>query len=494
MSNLLSFFGDIGDIFSNLFQSMGFMSETAYWGNYVMLAISFVLFYLAIVKKFEPLLLLPIAFGMMLINIPGAEAVVWGTYLPDKSLELGINGSVEYVGAYANGLTDAIIYIRAGYLNGDAVSYYASYDNLLNGVVSTMSANDFSSLYSLQGYIEGSVSNGVTAFVQDFSKVEYVLSHSYEDVTNRGLLWYLYYGVDKVIYPPLIFLGIGAMTDFGPLIADPKSMLIGAAAQLGVFLTFIGAAALGYFAGWFTLEEAAAIAMIGGADGPTAIYVAKKLAEVLLPAIAIAAYSYMALIPIIQKPIMRLLTTKQERAIKMTQLRTVSKTEKILFPIIVTVVVGIALPDAIPLLGMLMLGNLFKECGVCDRLSNQAQNGLMNTLTIFLGVAVGCKAKASSFLSIQTLSIIALGLIAFCCGTIGGILMAKIMNKVTHGKVNPLIGSAGVSAVPMAARISEDVGRETDPSNHLLMQAMGPNVAGVIASALAAGVLLACFG
>lgn len=337
MSNLLSFFGDIGDIFSNLFQSMGFMSETAYWGNYVMLAISFVLFYLAIVKKFEPLLLLPIAFGMMLINIPGAEAVVWGTYLPDKSLELGINGSVEYVGAYANGLTDAIIYIRAGYLNGDAVSYYASYDNLLNGVVSTMSANDFSSLYSLQGYIEGSVSNGVTAFVQDFSKVEYVLSHSYEDVTNRGLLWYLYYGVDKVIYPPLIFLGIGAMTDFGPLIADPKSMLIGAAAQLGVFLTFIGAAALGYFAGWFTLEEAAAIAMIGGADGPTAIYVAKKLAEVLLPAIAIAAYSYMALIPIIQKPIMRLLTTKQERAIKMTQLRTVSKTEKILFPIIVTV-------------------------------------------------------------------------------------------------------------------------------------------------------------
>lgn len=404
MTNLLSFFSTVGNVFTNLFESMGFMDPDAYWGNYVMIFISFVLFYLAIVKKFEPLLLLPIAFGMLLINIPGAEKVGWGTY-PE---------GVEH--EYAN-----------------------------------------------------------------------------VEASSRGLLWYLYFGVDKVIYPPLIFLGIGAMTDFGPLIANPKSMLIGAAAQLGVFLTFAGAALIGYWTGYFTLQEAAAIGMIGGADGPTAIYVSKKLAEKLLPAIAIAAYSYMALIPIIQKPIMRALTTKKERAIRMTQLRVVSKAEKILFPIIVTVVVGIALPDAIPLLGMLMLGNLFKESGVADRLSSQAQNGLMNTLTIFLGVAVGCKAKASTFLDPATLLIIVLGLVAFCCGTVGGLLMAKLMNKFSGGKINPLIGSAGVSAVPMAARISEDVGRETDPGNHLLMQAMGPNVAGVIASALAAGVLLACF-
>ncbi len=405
MTNLLSFFTTVGDVFTNLFSSMGFMSEDAYWGNYVMILISFVLFYLAIVKKFEPLLLLPIAFGMLLINIPGAEKVLWGVY-PE----------------------------------------------------------------------------GVA---HDYANVE---------ESSRGLLWYLYYGVDKVIYPPLIFLGIGAMTDFGPLIANPKSMLIGAAAQLGVFVTFAGAALVGFWTGYFTLQEAAAIGMIGGADGPTAIYVAKKLADNLLPAIAIAAYSYMALIPSIQKPLMRLCTTKKERAIKMTQLRTVSKTEKILFPIIVTVAVGIVLPDAIPLLGMLMLGNLFKESGVCDRLSTQAQNGLMNTLTIFLGVAVGCKAKASTFLDPSTLIIIVLGVVAFSMGTIGGLLMAKLMNKLSGGKINPLIGSAGVSAVPMAARVSEDVGRETDPSNHLLMQAMGPNVAGVIASALAAGVLLACFG
>ncbi len=492
MANLLSFFSTVGDIFKNLGESMGFMSAEAYWGNYVMMAIAFVLFYLAIVKKFEPLLLLPIAFGMLLINIPGAEAVVWGSYMPDTSLTLGVDGNTEYVGVYTNALTDVVIYIRDGYLNGDLVAYYASFEDLLAGTTSAMSVNDFASLYSLSGYIEGTVSNGVTTFAD--SALVLGTEYSMVDPSSRGLLWYLYYGVDKVIYPPLIFLGIGAMTDFGPLIANPKSMLIGAAAQLGVFLTFAGAAALGFALGWFSLQEAAAIGMIGGADGPTAIYVAKKLAENLLPAIAIAAYSYMALIPIIQKPIMRLLTTKKERAIKMTQLRTVSKTEKILFPIIVTTLVGIVLPDAIPLLGMLMLGNLFKECGVCDRLSSQAQNGLMNTLTIFLGVAVGCKAKASSFLSVQTISIIVLGLVAFCCGTIGGLLMAKLMNKLSHGKINPLIGSAGVSAVPMAARISEDVGRETDPSNHLLMQAMGPNVAGVIASALAAGVLLACFG
>ena len=391
---------NFGEIFGNLYESMGFVQGD--WQNYVMLLISFVLMYLAIVKKFEPMLLLPIAFGMFLINIPGAEGVLWGTYPKDES------------------------------------------GNVLTG---------------------------------------------YDSVQNRGLLWYLYFGVDKVIYPPLIFLGIGAMTDFGPLIANPKSMLIGAGAQLGIFVAFILAILLG-----FSVAAAAAIAIIGGADGPTAIMTTSILAEKHIPTIAIAAYSYMALIPIIQKPLMKLLTTKKERAIRMKPLRQVSKLEKILFPLIVTLVVGIILPQSIALLGMLMLGNLFKESGVVDRLSTQAQNGLMNTITIFLGIAVGCKAKGEIFLSLDTLKIIALGLFAFVVGTVGGLLVAKIMCKVTKGQINPLIGSAGVSAVPMAARISEDVGREYDPQNHLLMHAMGPNVAGVIGSAIAAGILIACFG
>ena len=318
--------------------------------------------------------------------------------------------------------------------------------------------------------------------------VVYTVS-SEQVIRDFGLFYYIYKGVDWVIFPPIIFLGIGAMTDFGPLIANPKSMLMGAAAQLGIFITFFGAYLLG-----FTDKAAAAIAIIGGADGPTAIYVAKKLAEDLLPAIAIAAYSYMALIPIIQKPIMRAVTTKKERAIKMKQLRKVSKLEKVAFPIVVSLVVGILLPDAMPLLGMLMLGNLLRESGVCGRLVDTAQNGLMNTVTIFLGVMVGSKATGALFLSIQTIEIIFLGLFAFCMGTLGGLLVGKLMCKLSGGKINPLIGSAGVSAVPMAARISQDVGRETDPDNHLLMHAMGPNVAGVIGSAIAAGVLLALFG
>ncbi len=392
---------DVGGIFSGLYEQMGFMNGD--WQNYVMLLISFVLMCLAIVKKFEPLLLLPIAFGMFLINIPGASEQLWGTYPTDPE-------------------------------TGE------------------------------------------------------VISNAYDDVENRGLLWYLYFGVDKVIYPPLIFLGIGAMTDFGPLIANPKSMIIGAGAQLGIFVAFVLAILLG-----FSVAAAAAIAMIGGADGPTAIYVTKILSESYLPAIAIAAYSYMALIPIIQKPLMRLLTTKKERVIKMEQLRTVSKLEKVLFPLIVTLVVGIILPSAIALLGMLMLGNLFRESGVVERLSSQVQNGLMNTITVFLGISVGCKATGEMFLALETLEIIGLGLLSFVFGTIGGLLVAKLMCKLTKGKINPLIGSAGVSAVPMAARISEDVGREYDPQNHLLMHAMGPNVAGVIASAVAAGFLLACF-
>ncbi len=391
----------IGEMLKGLWESSGLNAGT--WQNYVMLLVSFLLFYLAIVKKFEPLLLLPIAFGVFLINLPGAYDVLWGQYAEN-------------------------------------------------------------------------------------------MEHTYENVLpeSRGLLWYLFYGVQNVIYPPLIFLGIGAMTDFGPLIANPKSMLMGAAAQLGVFLALVLAVILG-----FDLAAACSIAIIGGADGPTAIYVTQMLAgktpEDLLSAIAIAAYSYMALIPFIQKPLMRLLVPKKERAIKMQQLRKVSKLEKIIFPIVVTLVVGILLPDAIPLLGMLMLGNLLKESCVTERLSSQAQNGLMNTITIFLGVSVGCKAYGEVFLTFSTLKIVGLGLFAFAFGTIGGLLMGRIMCKLSHGKINPLIGSAGVSAVPMAARVSEDIGREIDPSNHLLMHAMGPNVAGVIGSAIAAGFLLSLF-
>ncbi len=464
MANLLAI--DLGEIISNLWQSMGFMQGN--WQNYVMIAISFVLMYLAIVKKYEPLLLLPIAFGMFLINIPGAEAIVWGRYDYDASAVIPLTD-----GTYLFTQTDEILTAVMGenglikeFLNADGLPVlFPEYDG--------------------------------TTLIGHIAEHEY----EYVNASSRGLLWYFYFGVQNVIYPPIIFLGIGAMTDFGPLISNPKSMLIGAAAQFGIFLTLVGAVALTALFSViglgevvsFTAAQAAAISIIGGADGPTAIYVSSKLAPELLSAIAIAAYSYMALIPIIQKPIMKALTTKKERAIKMKQLRTVSKLEKIIFPVAVTLVVGLLLPDAIPLLGMLMLGNLFKESGVVERLSSQAQNGLMNTITIFLGVAVGCKAKGDVFLSGETLSIIALGLTAFCCGTVGGLLMAKLMNKLSGGKINPLIGSAGVSAVPMAARISEDVGRESDPSNHLLMHAMGPNVAGVIGSAIAAGALLACF-
>ena len=489
---LLSSSINIGEMFKNLWEASGLAQGD--WQNYVMLVVSFVLMYLAIVKKFEPLLLLPIAFGMFIINIPGASNIVWGRYnTPDMALALGQNddGTLEYAGVYFSDLLDKTIYVREGFLNGTSVSYYESFEALQNGILATtpLSAADFNSLYVLQGYIAGGVTDSGTVF----ESADIIMSHAYMDVTNRGLLWYLYYGVENVIYPPLIFLGIGAMTDFGPMIANPKSMLIGAAAQLGVFLTFLGAVLLG-----FDAAAAASIGIIGGADGPTAIYLTQALSsftnEDLLATIAIAAYSYMALIPIIQKPIMKLMTTKKERAIKMKQLREVSKLEKIIFPLLTTLIVGVLLPDAIPLLGMLMLGNLMRESGVVGRLSSQAQNGLMNTITIFLGVCVGSKAIGTTFLQLQTLYIIALGLFAFCFGTVGGLLMAKVMNKISGGKINPLIGSAGVSAVPMAARISEDVGREEDPSNHLLMHAMGPNVAGVIGSAVAAGFLLACFG
>lgn len=308
--------------------------------------------------------------------------------------------------------------------------------------------------------------------------------------SRGGLLGYLFQGDHLGIFPPLIFMGVGAMTDFGPLIANPKSLLLGAAAQFGIFITFIGAIA----SGLFTAQEAASVAIIGGADGPTAIFLSSKLAPHLLGAIAIAAYSYMALVPIIQPPIMKLLTTEKERTIKMSQLRTVTKREKILFPIIVTIIVSLIVPAAATLVGMLMLGNLFRECGVVGRLEDTAKNALINIITIFLGITVGATATADKFLTTQTLAILGLGIVAFGIGTASGVLLAKLMNKLSKTGINPLIGSAGVSAVPMAARVSQTVGSKFDPTNFLLMHAMGPNVAGVIGSAVAAGVMLSLFG
>ena len=393
----------------------GFEQVVAVIGTPLMIIIACVLLYLAIVKEFEPLLLLPIAFGMLLSNLPmfsGSGAIMM----------------------HPEFFTDPQ-YLVDGHLDMQRI------------------------------FAEG------------------------------GLLDMLYLGVKLGIYPPLIFLGIGCMTDFGPLIANPKSILLGAAAQLGVFTTFLGALALGAIVPGinFGVKEASSIGIIGGADGPTAIYVTKTLAPALLPAIAIAAYSYMALIPVIQPPIMKALTTKEERSIVMEQLRPVSKTEKMLFPVIVTIVVALIVPDAVSLVGMLMLGNLIKESGVADRLCKVAQNGLMNVITIFLGITVGATAKAETFLTAETLGIVALGLIAFSFSTAGGLILGKIMCKLTGGKVNPLIGSAGVSAVPMAARVSQMVGQKENPGNFLLMHAMGPNVAGVIGSAVAAGVFLSMF-
>ena len=396
MINFLS--ANILDSLVDFVGQMGF--TVGDWGNYVMIAVSFLLMYLAIVKKYEPMLMLTIAFGMLLTNLPGA--------------------------------------------------------------------NMFHSELFAGGHVHWDIF-----------------------VNNAGLLDYLYLGVKLGIYPCLIFLGVGAMTDFGPLIANPKSFLLGAAAQV-IFLTFIGASALG-----FTEAQSASIGIIGGADGPTAIYLTSKLAPELLGPIAVAAYSYMALVPVIQPPIMRLLTTDSERKIRMTQLRPVSKKEKIIFPIIITVIVTLLLPSAAPLIGCLMFGNLMKECGVVERLSKTVQNELMNIVVIFLGITVGATATAEAFINWQTLGILVMGIVAFACGSAGGVLLAKLMNlfiKDPNKKINPLIGSAGVSAVPMAARVSQDEGRKYDPSNFLLMHAMGPNVAGVVGSAVAAGILLAFFG
>ena len=463
----------IGKSLGNLWKSTGLYDlvvnfTSGGWQNLVMIAIACVLVYLAVKKGFEPLLLLPIAFGMFIVNIPGVYRILFGT----KGYVISSVSTNEAVASLTSGELEKL--------------FNVDFNAILKTLQTANPGKDYVYADAVIHYIE----NTVLTFDNVTFDAGQLTCSTEQIIRDQGLFYYIYKGVDWVIFPPIIFLGIGAMTDFGPLIANPKSMIIGAAAQLGIFITFFGALCLL----GLTPQEAAAVGIIGGADGPTAIYVTKKLAEHLLPAIAISAYSYMALIPIIQKPIMRALTTEKERKIKMKQLRPVSKLERVMFPLIVSFVVGILLPDAMPLLGMLMLGNLLRESGVCGRLVDTAQNGLMNTVTIFLGVMVGSKATGSLFLSFSTIKIILLGLFAFCMGTIGGLLVAKLMCKLTKGQINPLIGSAGVSAVPMAARISQDVGREYDPNNHLLMHAMGPNVAGVIGSAIAAGVLLALFG
>ena len=390
---------NISEIFAKSGWAQIFFTEGG-WKYAVMLAVACVLLYLAIVKQFEPLLLLPIGFGMLMTNLP------------------------------------------------------------LDGIFH------------------------MDIFINETNHINWELLGS-----SGGMVDYIYLGVKLGIYPPLIFLGIGTMTDFEPLIARPSSLLLGAAAQLGIFFTFVGAKILG-----FTNQEAGAIGIIGGADGPTAIYVTTKLAPHLLGSIAVAAYCYMALVPVIQPPIMKALTTEKERQIVMTAPRRVSKTEKILFPIIVTIIVALTLPDAAILVGCLMMGNLMKESGVVERITKTAGNELMNIITIFLGFSVGCTTNAATFLNIQTVEIIVLGVVAFGVGTAGGVILGKIMCVVTHGKINPLIGSAGVSAVPMAARVSQKVGQEYNPRNYLLMHAMGPNVAGVIGSAVAAGILINMFG
>ena len=450
-------------------------AEPNWWQYLVMYLIVGALFYLAVVKKFEPLLLLPIAFGMLLANLPGAELIHLEYFFDEHyiSVEAG-----HLVGTLAGNMNDFLAELKEIGAN----LYVINEDSLVF---------DFSALTSEQmRAVEEAFHSclGNSATLED-GAVHIKMTTMIKEVINHGgLVDILYLGVKLGVYPSLIFMGVGAMTDFSPLISNPKSLFMGAAAQFGVFVAFFCALFLG-----FSPMEAGSIGIIGGADGPTAILVTKTLAPHLLGAIAIAAYSYMALIPIIQPPFMKLLTTKKERAIKMGATRTVTKLEKVVFPILVTVIVCLLVPDAAPLVGFLMLGNLFNVSGVTERLSKTAQNELCNVLTICLGVSVGATANAENFLKPQTLYIIALGLAAFCVSTCGGLIMGKIMCKLSGGKINPLIGSAGVSAVPMAARVSQDVGRKEDPTNFLLMHAMGPNVAGVIGSAVAAGVFLSFF-
>ena len=457
-------------------------SDTAWWQYLIMYVIVGALFYLAIAKKFEPLLLLPIAFGMLLANLPGADLIHLEYFFDEYYIGVE-NGQLTGTLAMQveNFLVNFLGYEQFYTITDDSVTVNIGYMvDVLKSAGYTIDAQ----------YIQDSFRTYVSGAYLDAEGVIHVemITMIKEVINHGGLIDILYLGVKLGIYPSLIFMGVGAMTDFTPLIANPKSLLMGAGAQAGVFAAFLLALFLG-----FSPMEAGAIGIIGGADGPTAILVTKELAPHLLGAIAIAAYSYMALIPIIQPPFMKLLTTEGERTIKMTNLRSVSKTEKILFPILVTGIVCLIIPDAAPLVGFLMLGNLLNVSGVTDRLSKTAQNELINIVTVFLGISVGATANAANFLRLETIFIICLGLLAFVISTCGGLITGKIMCKLTGGKINPLIGAAGVSAVPMAARVAQDVGRKYDSSNFLLMHAMGPNVAGVIGSAVAAGVFLSFF-
>lgn len=429
--------------------------------NLIMIFVALGLMYLAIKKEYEPLLLLPISFGMLLVNLPI-------TFIMD-------------------GATTQVM------ITEPAVLEYVQ--NYLLAANSLFSSDAFKLAADGMLTFDGTKKELLDYFAAAGPQYVAYISENAKELPG-GLLYYLYYGNKLGIFPPLIFMGVGVMTDFGPLLANPKSFLLGAAAQFGIFLAFFGALILGVFFPElfeFGSKEAASIAIIGGADGPTAIYTTVKLAPHLLGPIAVAAYSYMSLVPIIQPPIMRALTTKEERAIKMQQLRPVSQTEKVLFPVIVTIIVILILPSTAPLVGMLMFGNLIKVSGVTEKLAEVASNALMYTITIFLGITVGATTSADAFLNFETLGILVLGLVAFCVGTASGVLLGKLMNKLSGGSINPLIGAAGVSAVPMAARVAQKVGQEEDRSNFLLMHAMGPNVAGVIGSAVAAGVFLSLY-
>ena len=483
---------NVGESLLKLCQDSGIYALFSDPKPLIMIAIACVLLYLAVVKKYEPLLLMPIAFGMLLTNLPIAGmynqelfagghtnwSLFGGAVLLDSS---ALTNPVAYTFTAQGAVMDA-----AGNMLGQIVDAITA-GGAFNAAGALVAADGSVIANSVQIII--SSAGAYLAEGQVFTVGGQLLATAGKVITP-GMLDYLYLGVKLGIYPCLIFLGVGCMTDFGPLIANPKSLLLGAAAQLGIFITFI----VCYTVMGFTPQEAASTGIIGGADGPTAIYLTGKLAPHLLGPIAVAAYSYMALVPVIQPPIMRALTTKKEREIVMEQLRPVSKREKIIFPIAVTIIVSLLLPSAAPLVGCLMLGNLFRESGVVDRLNKTAQNELMNIVTIFLGTTVGATATASTFLSPKTLGIIVVGVLAFGFGTAGGVLLAKVMNKLSGGKINPLIGSAGVSAVPMAARVSQVEGQKANPGNFLLMHAMGPNVAGVIGSAIAAGILLSMFG
>ena len=470
---------------NNFLTSTGFFQFTQgdNWKCLIMIFISCVLLFLGIKKKFEPLLLVPIAIGMLVTNLPGS-----GMF--HEILFAG--GHVHWDIFQGEPITASFLseMFSAG-VSADVLQPYV--DSLWTTAQSLFDADALNQAAAQIAAASGDVANSIAVQIQTLASAEQFAAASGVTLSNVtvsvGLIDVLYLGIKLGIYPCLIFMGVGAMTDFGPLIANPKSLLLGAAAQLGIFMTFIGCRLMG-----FSGAEASSVGIIGGADGPTAIFVTAMLAPALLGPIAVSAYSYMALVPVIQPPIMKALTTKEERQIVMKPLREVSKKEKIFFPIVVTVFVALLVPSAAPLIACLMLGNLAKECGVLDRLSKTMQNELMNIVTIFLGISVGATATGATFLSPKTLGIMLMGVVAFGFGTAGGVLLAKFMNLFLKEKINPLIGSAGVSAVPMAARVSQKVGQAENPGNFLLMHAMGPNVAGVIGSAIAAGVLISLFG